>query len=227
MKKYQTIARAHEKLKEALQYRRQVHQGLEKLFSTFHLVVLRGAQFRWYDQVQKEKMIHGAATKLQRVYRAHQLRARFVQIRESCLMVQRVIRAYLARGRYAELRRRKFQELSIHQRHAAATTIQRYARGYQIRLWFRDVLFKLRERFRCANCGAIEPGGAYCKYCGRHRTTFGPLSNVLQLHEKWPLGRSVFSSPAGPDEPSLRKPKVPLRASSNNVRSAFKCAATS
>ncbi|TYZ69142.1 hypothetical protein PybrP1_010477 [[Pythium] brassicae (nom. inval.)] len=60
-------------------------------------------------------------------------------------------------------------------RQRAATRIQSQARGFLARTHFARLLKRMRDRFRCANCGVIEPSGAYCKLCGRRRATFDLL----------------------------------------------------
>ncbi|KAG7386532.1 hypothetical protein PHYPSEUDO_015542 [Phytophthora pseudosyringae] len=171
--------------KEVVQRLRRMREGLMKLYSTFRLNELRAAQSCWNARIHDLNTAQEAATKVQRVYRVREARSSYVRVVASCRKLQRVLRGYHARVYCSELRQRKLQEAAEHQRNAAATAIQRYARGHRTRLWLRDVLVKLRERFRCANCGAIEPGGTYCKYCGRHRPSLGPTSSVLMLHGKW------------------------------------------
>jgi hypothetical protein len=197
-----TFVRAYKlrlKAKKAAQKRRNTRDGLAKLGGVIAMIALRNAQSRWLVRTRSLAQADAAAVKLQRVCQGYRAASRYARIATSCLVLQRVLRGHLARGYCAKPRQCKLQEERNLQRQAAATTIQRIIRGRQTRLWFRDVLLKLRERFKCANCGVIEPGGTYCKYCGRHRTTFGALSTVLLLHEKWQLGRSssLNSTPKG------------------------------
>ncbi|KUF84908.1 hypothetical protein AM587_10014037 [Phytophthora nicotianae] len=210
------VYRAHRLCQEAKRIarnRRRMRDGLMKLDSAIHLAILRVASSRWYSQIRELNIAHKSAITLQRVCRGHQTRIRNGRVVRSCLQLQRVIRGWQARMICVRLKRRKLEEILSSQSHAAATIIQRHARGYLTRLWFRDVLIKLRERFCCANCGALEPGGRYCKYCGRHRPSLGSLSNVLMLHEKWQIRRLSQDQPIlvhGPtDVQTIPSPKKP------------------
>ncbi|KAJ8574602.1 hypothetical protein ON010_g4609 [Phytophthora cinnamomi] len=186
--------------KSELQRRRRRQDGAMILSNTFRLIVLRLAKTCW--QVRLHNLILGdeAARKVQRLYRTHQVAAKFVQYRTSSRLLQRVFRGHLARKGFAILKQQRIQETVNRQHNNAATAIQRYTRGHLTRTWFGGVLRKLRERFRCMNCGVVEPSGTYCKYCGRHRTTAGPLSSVLSLHERWQLDRASPSSALKPKQ---------------------------
>ncbi|GMF36820.1 unnamed protein product [Phytophthora lilii] len=176
--------------KAELQYRRRMRNGLILLVNRYRLCVLRLTQCRWQHQVHDVKLAEEATRKIQRIWRSYAAVAKHAKRITSSVHLQRVFRGHLARVQYARFKR----EAMILQRNAAATIIQRHTRGRLARLWFNEALCKLRERFRCTNCGVIEPSGTYCKYCGRHRTTSGPLASVLMLHEKWLLEKSFSSS---------------------------------
>ncbi|ETV92171.1 hypothetical protein H310_13418 [Aphanomyces invadans] len=66
---------------------------------------------------------------------------------------------------------RGFRQLTSHmererrrRRNLASVTIQRLFRGHRSRRWAQELR---RHRFQCSNCGLVEPGGFYCKGCGR------------------------------------------------------------
>ncbi|KAG1691944.1 hypothetical protein DVH05_026104 [Phytophthora capsici] len=185
-----TVYRAYlcRRAKEVAQHEKRMRDGMTKLCRTFRSSVLRTAQFRWVEWSLEQKTIHEAAGSIQRIYRGHQASIRYSKIVISCQKLQRVLRGHQARVFCKELRR--LQRQKARECHAA-TVIQRLARGHLTRLWFRGVLVKLRERFRCGNCGVVEPGGTYCKYCGRHRPSFVALANVLMFHEKWQQRKCV------------------------------------
>lgn len=84
----------------------------------------------------------------------------------------RLFRAALEATRLARgaLARRRTQE----GRHAlrlerAGRFIVRLGRGYLGRKRARYALKLARQRFRCRNCGVVEPDGTYCKLCGYRR----------------------------------------------------------
>ncbi|KAL3669327.1 hypothetical protein V7S43_005704 [Phytophthora oleae] len=208
-----TLYRAYKlcrRAKEVVQRQRCMRDGMMKLYGTFRLSVLRTTQSHWLEWIQEQKRAHEAAATVQRVYRGHQTRTRYAKTVASCQQLQRVCRGHQARVFCKELKRLQHQNARERNRNAAATVIQRLARGYLTRLWFRDVLLKLRERFRCVNCGAVEPGGSYCKYCGRRRPSFVTLSNVLMFHEKWQQRKSLSMMPkASRDELEVLAKEVP------------------
>eukprot|EP00614_Pseudopedinella_elastica_P006576 CAMPEP_0172588068 /NCGR_PEP_ID=MMETSP1068-20121228/7025_1 /TAXON_ID=35684 /ORGANISM="Pseudopedinella elastica, Strain CCMP716" /LENGTH=132 /DNA_ID=CAMNT_0013383295 /DNA_START=833 /DNA_END=1231 /DNA_ORIENTATION=- len=56
----------------------------------------------------------------------------------------------------------------------AALTFQRIWRGIVDRRRVADLRRKHENRFRCSNCGKTEPGGVYCKGCGRRKRKLQP-----------------------------------------------------
>ncbi|GMF38119.1 unnamed protein product [Phytophthora fragariaefolia] len=179
--------------KDELQRRKLFRDASAMLSTTLHLVALRLAQSHWKARTHDLKLAHEAAVKVQRACRAHQAATRFARYRTSSLQLQRVIRGYQSRKVCARLKQQQLQEAKNRQRTEVAITFQRYVRGHLTRVWFGKVVCILRERFRCTNCGIVEPSGTYCKYCGRHRIMSGPLWSVLLLHERWQLDRSAPS----------------------------------
>ncbi|KAH9088323.1 hypothetical protein Ae201684P_003017 [Aphanomyces euteiches] len=65
----------------------------------------------------------------------------------------------------------RLQKYVVHQRqlrNSSCLTIQRVFRGMRGRRIANDIR---KRRFQCTNCGLIEPGGIYCKRCGRPKGT--------------------------------------------------------
>ncbi|RLN54406.1 hypothetical protein BBJ28_00007788 [Nothophytophthora sp. Chile5] len=196
---YRTAKRRYE-AKLELQRCIRIRNGLTRLSVTLRLALLRTAQSRWQMRLIELKQAEVAIRTLQQLYRKRQAAAGQAHRSVCCVTIQRLFRGHLARALCSRLRRQLQHEAETRRRHAAATQLQRRVRGLLARRRFAEMVHKLRERFRCANCGVLEPSGEYCKYCGRRRSTFGPLSSLLLPSEK-PLRPIAVGSTA--DENSM------------------------
>jgi hypothetical protein len=63
----------------------------------------------------------------------------------------------------------RYHQLNKIRMSKASIDIQRFYRGYRARKLACELKRKFLERFQCRNCGLNEPGGNYCKGCGRPR----------------------------------------------------------
>lgn len=151
---------------------RHICSGVGTLTALVHIRETRLAFFKWLAVTrflqQETQQCNTSARVLQHAYRAMIARRHQQKVHTSALSLQRAVRGHRARRRCHQLRtiaKRKREQ-------RAATRIQSQARGFLARVRFAKLLKQLRDRFRCANCGVIEPSGAYCKLCGRKRTTF-------------------------------------------------------
>jgi hypothetical protein len=161
--------------RRALTYLQQRRRRREALRSMARVVNRRGfrrALSLWREQTRQQRdaearQRYHAACVLQRLVRVVLTAFRLLRRRDAATTIQSLVRTRQAQRHYATWR--------LQRRRRAAIQIQRIVRGVAARTRVARLLHQLRERFQCQNCGLIEPGGLYCKFCGRRRTTFDVL----------------------------------------------------
>lgn len=165
------------------------------------------------DHIKQQKRQMAAAQVVRRVL--HQVAASNRQVRTEARIVlaQSFVRRHQARRRYIQYRERQAERKE--RERSAVIRIQARIRGIQERVRFAKILKQLRERFQCSNCGVIEPGGVYCKLCGRRRTNFEPLR--FPSTQRVAKSRIVASKQQGPPV-SAMVPTPPHESSSKRVR---------
>lgn len=168
------------------------------------------------DQIKQQQRQTAAARVLGRFL--HQVVVSYRQrvlTKARIVLVQSLIRRHHARKRYLQYRADQERQAQRRQReHVAIVRIQARIRGIQERVRFARILKQIRERFQCSNCGVIEPGGVYCKLCGRRRTNFEPLRFSSKQYVA--NARIVASRQQGPPVSAMvPTPPVTLHASSS------------
>jgi hypothetical protein len=170
---------------------RWAQAGWRQRESVAHLEALKFERAQFHSRVaivQKTARRKAATRKCQKL-RAHK-RHKQEKMR-GAVHIQKVVRGVQGRA-YAAKRRERLQE---RQRQSAALQIQTARVRYKYRLRKRraqaagliqtrwrgrlgrkraqERLRRLHQRFTCGNCGHYEPGGVYCKKCGRRRARPG------------------------------------------------------
>lgn len=172
--------------RQELELRRRIHRGAHLISAVFKKRGVKVAHSTWLAvckllQKQARERCGTSARRLQRVFRAFAARKRRVQRHESATRIQRLVRGHQARLKCLALRRQQRKLARKKRKQDAARKIQAHFRGFLARQRFTKLLKKLRDRFRCSNCGVIEPSGVYCKLCGRKRTNFDLSSTDKRL----------------------------------------------
>ncbi|KAF1315777.1 hypothetical protein FI667_g15817, partial [Globisporangium splendens] len=125
------------------------------------------------------------------------------------MRIQKAFRGYRAREYVNELQRRRRKTAKRQKQHKAAIRIQAHWRGCLTQRKFAVLLKRVRNRFRCTNCGVIEPSGVYCKLCGRKRKNFDLLAMTK------PYAIALGSFPRKPTKPTAPTTAcVPVRPTS-------------
>lgn len=160
-----------------LELRRRVHRGTQLLSALLHKRAVKRSYLRWFAvckllQNQEEELRNASAQRLQRVIHTFASRKKRIRCHKSAIRIQRLIRGHQVRVRCLALYQQRRKLARTKRKQDAATAIQARFRGFLARKRFEKLLKQLRNRFRCSNCGVIEPSGAYCKLCGRKRTNF-------------------------------------------------------
>lgn len=163
--------------REELELKRRVHRGAQSLSALLHKRAVKRSYLRWFAvckllQNQEEELRNASIQRLQRVIHAFASRKKRIRCHESAIRIQRLIRSHQLRVRCLTLYQQRRKLARKKRKQDAATAIQARFRGFLARKQFEKLLKQLRDRFRCSNCGVIEPSGAYCKLCGRKRTNF-------------------------------------------------------
>lgn len=202
--------------KRLAEARTQSHiEGARRLAKILRTRYLARISYIWKDQISRmreqikqQQRQMAAARVLQQFFRQV---AVYNRQRARIVLVQSIARRHHARRRHLQCRAARKHETELKER--AVTRIQARIRGMQQRVRYANILRLLRERFQCSNCGVIEPGGVYCKQCGRRRTNFEPLrfSSVQCTRNKLrspPVSAMIPTPPAAQRQSYVRSIRI-------------------
>lgn len=189
-------------------------RGLKRMHEVVRRSEARMMFKRWCVRTDDCHVFNASAVIVQRAFirfrERERLKALGIRRTAGCIHFQRLARGHCARVRYRRLR--------------SAIELQRIVRGFLVRKRVERLRRLLRERFRCNNCGTIEPSGMYCKLCGRRRANFAPISlavlyeqdrgrhatleHIFDLQSAAPLPKAPPVQFITPERPQLQ-PKLP------------------